>query len=62
MQVCPAFINFPQTIRFAANFKLAVSSIIQGFFPPNSNVIGVRYSAAALATIFPTATLPVKKI
>ena len=49
-------------MRFAASGRLAVSSTIQGFFPPNSNVTGVRFSAAAFATIFPTGTLPVKKI
>ena len=49
-------------MRFAANFIFAVSSIIHGFFPPNSKVTGVKFGAAALATILPTATLPVKKI
>jgi hypothetical protein len=37
----------------AANFKLAVSSIIHGFFP-STKCYGVRCSAAAWATIFPT--------
>ena len=49
-------------MRLAVNFIFAVSSIIHGFLPPNSRVSGVRNSAAALATIFPTGTLPVKKI
>ena len=44
------------------NFKSVVTSTIQGFLPPNSSVTGVRCIAAALAIIFPTATLPVKKI
>jgi len=40
----------------------AVSSTIQGFFPPSSRVVGVKFVAAAFAIIFPTLTLPVKKI
>jgi hypothetical protein len=32
-----------------------------GHFPPSSKVTGVRNFAAAVATIFPTFGLPVKK-
>ena len=47
-------INFPQTILFAVLFIEAVLSTIQGLFPPNSRVVGVKFSAAAFATNFPT--------
>src|SRR6266478_10220956 len=40
----------------------AVSSTIAGFIPPSSSRIGVRFFAAACATIFPTKVLPVKKM
>ena len=33
-----------------------------GLLPPNSSTVGVRVAAAAVATIFPTRSLPVKKI
>ena len=49
-------------MRFAVFCKGADPSTIQGLFPPSSKVIGVRYSAAALATFFPMLVLPVKKI
>ena len=62
MQVCPQLRNFPQTILLAVKLILTDSSTIHGLFPPNSKVVGVRNSAAALATIFPTIVLPVKKI
>ena len=62
MQVWPQLINFPQTILFAVTFKEADSSTTQGFLPPSSKVVGVKCRAACLATIFPTLTLPVKKI
>ena len=62
IQVCPAFTNLPQTILLAASFKSIVSSIIQGFLPPSTSVIGVRVYAAAAATILPILTLPVKKM
>ena len=62
MQVCPALINFPQTMRLAASFRFAVSSTMQGFLPPSSKVTGVKCTAAAAATILPTGTLPVKKM
>jgi hypothetical protein len=39
-----------------------VSSITAGLFPPSSSVVGVRFTAAALATILPILTLPVKNI
>jgi hypothetical protein len=55
-------VNFPQTILFADTSNDAVSSTIHGFFPPSSRVVGVKLIAAALATIFPTSTLPVKNI
>jgi hypothetical protein len=34
---------------------------MMGHFPPSSKVTGVRNFAAAVATIFPTFGLPVKK-
>ena len=62
IQVCPQLINFPQTILFAVTFIEAVSSTIHGFLPPSSRVVGVKFTAANLATIFPKLTLPVKYI
>ena len=62
IHVCPAFTNLPQTILLEASLKSIVSSIIQGFFPPSSSVVGVRCFAAAAATIFPILTLPVKNM
>lgn len=37
-------------------------SIIVGHFPPNSNMQGIKFSLAALATNFPFSGLPVKII
>jgi len=62
MQVCPAFKNLPHAIRLAASLRSAVSSIIQGLFPPSSSEIGVRFSLACFIICLPTAGLPVKKI
>ena len=62
IQVWPQLVNFPQIILFADTSNDAVSSTIHGFFPPSSRVVGVKLIAAALATIFPTPTLPVKNI
>jgi len=55
-------VNFPHTILFADTSIDAVSSTTQGFFPPNSSVVGVKFLAAAAAMIFPTPILPVKNI
>jgi hypothetical protein len=46
----------------AAPGMFAVSSTIAGFIPPSSSRTGVRFFAAACATIFPTKVLPVKKM
>jgi hypothetical protein len=35
---------------------------MHGFLPPSSRVVGVKFTAAAFATIFPTSILPVKNI
>ena len=61
-ETCPQLRNFPQTILFAVILIGALASTIQGLFPPNSKVVGVKCSAAAFAIIFPIAVLPVKKI
>ena len=42
--------------------KFASKSIIVGFFPPNSKIQGIKFSAAALATSFPFSGLPVNTI
>ncbi len=55
MHVCPAFVHFPQIIRFAAVVKSALSSMIQGLLPPNSSVTGMRLRDAAYITMFPNA-------
>lgn len=47
-------------IRFAAVSMFVFSSTITGHFPPSSSVTGVKFSAAAFATILPTETLPVE--
>lgn len=49
-------------MRWAEILRSASAKTRQGLFPPNSSVTGVRCSAAALATIFPTEVLPVKKV
>ena len=59
MQVCPAFNNLPNSNLFAANLMLQFLSIIHGLFPPNSNVTGVKFLAAASITILPTFVPPV---
>jgi len=46
----------------AASRTFAVSSTIAGFCPPNSRTTGVKFSAAARITIFPTRVDPVKKM
>ena len=43
-------------------YKRQVSSTSTGLLPPSSSVTGVKCSAAARMTLFPTPTLPVKKI
>jgi hypothetical protein len=40
----------------------ALASTSAGFWPPSSSSVGVRFSAAAWATTFPTFVLPVKKM
>src|SRR5580658_1162153 len=52
----------PQTIFLAASRIFAVSSTRAGLIPPSSSTTGVKFSAAALATILPTVVLPVKKM
>lgn len=52
IQVCPAFKNLPHAIRLAASLRSAVSSIIQGLFPPSSSEIGVRFSLALFHYLF----------
>ena len=52
----------PQTILLLASFKSMELSIMAGLLPPSSKVVGVKFSAAALATILPILTLPVKNI
>ena len=52
----------PQATRWAARFTLAVSSTMQGLFPPSSSTTGVRCFAAASMMVRPTSGLPVKKI
>ena len=59
MQVCPALVNFPHTMRRATVARSVPSSTNTGDFPPSSSTVGVRCSAAARATIRPTAPLPV---
>ena len=61
-QVCPALRNLPQAMRAAASSTSASGARITGDLPPSSRVTGVRCSAAAAMTLFPTAGLPVKKI
>ena len=61
-QVWPAFRNFPHTMRLAARSSFAVSSTMQGLFPPSSSVTGVKCQAADFITNRPTVGLPVKKI
>ena len=60
--VWPEFIVFDQAILFAAIFKSALSSTIQGDLPPSSSVTGVKNSAAERITIFPNSLPPVKNI
>ena len=62
MHHCPPQAILPQTIFFAASGMFAVSSTSAGFMPPSSSRTGVRFSAAARATILPTKVLPVKKM
>lgn len=45
-----------------AIFMSTDPSTIQGLFPPNSRIHGVRFSAAAFATNFPLSVPPVKII
>lgn len=49
-------------MRAAASSTSASGARITGDLPPSSRVTGVRCSAAAAMTFFPTAGLPVKKI
>ncbi len=51
--VCPALINFPQAVRRAAIFTFAPRPTIQGLFPPNSKVTGVKCFAAISITCCP---------
>ena len=46
-------------MRLVATSRLQERSTMQGDLPPSSRVTGVRCSAAALITIFPTSVLPV---
>ena len=60
MHVCPALSSLPTAIRGATTARSAPASTIAGLLPPSSSVTGVRFSAAAFATIRPTAVEPVK--
>ena len=62
MQVWPALTNLPQINLLAVSLISVFLSIMHGFLPPNSNVNGVKNLEAALATILPTFTLPVKNM
>lgn len=53
--------EFPKNNPFAASFRFAVFSTMQGLFPPSSKVTGVRNCAAFAMTSFPTCWLPVKR-
>src|SRR5262252_6471243 len=55
MQVWPAFRNLPIARRGTAVSKSASGAIRAGDLPPSSRVTGVRLSAAAIATLRPTA-------
>src|SRR5262245_60457531 len=61
MQVCPALSILPKTIRSAALGIEQSSEMIAGDLPLSSRVTGVRFWAAAVATLRPTAVEPVKK-
>ena len=52
----------PHTHCFAAKLQSAQSVTTTGFCPPSSSTVGVRFSAAARATIFPTLLDPVKNM
>ena len=54
--------NLPWMILKLALSKLAFSSTIVGDLPPNSRMVGVRFSAAALAINTPFYGEPVKTI
>ena len=54
--------NLPDTILLAVFSTFISLSMIHGLFPPSSSVIGVKFFAASLATIYPTLVLTVKKI
>ena len=49
-------------MRKAVCLMSADLSTMQGLFPPSSNTTGVKFSAAAAKTFFPTEVLPVKNI
>ena len=55
----PALTNLPKAIRLAASSRSLSGSIITGFLPPSSRVVGVKYCAAAAATTCAVFPLPV---
>jgi hypothetical protein len=59
-QPIPQLIVFPQIILFAAISMSTEVSTMQGDFPPNSKITGVKYVAAAVITILPTVVDPAK--
>jgi hypothetical protein len=62
MLTCPVFIIRPhKTRRAIIDISDPLGSMMVGHLPPSSKVVGVPNLAAAVATIFPTLGLPVKK-
>mmetsp|Transcript_6826 Transcript_6826/g.16962 ORF Transcript_6826/g.16962 Transcript_6826/m.16962 type:complete len:223 (-) Transcript_6826:302-970(-) len=62
MQICPQLKNLPARIRRAATGIFAPGSTMVGDLPPSSSVMGVKCSAAALATARATTPLPVYRM
>lgn len=62
MQFYPILPNLLEIILIEADFISADLSTIVGLLPPSYKIHGVRFSAAALATIFPFSEDPVKMI
>ncbi len=59
MQVCPVAANTPATRPLAAACRSASGNTTCGDLPPSSSVTGLRFSAAATATLRPVAVEPV---
>ena len=59
MQVCPVAAKTPATSPLAAACRSASAKTTCGDLPPSSNVTGLRFSAAATATLRPVAVDPV---